>query len=93
VRVARDDTAMAAYLPHDATCTSPVLCDTATLAVDVKDRVVEDFQWQRQPWQLADGGDPRLVYPGVDYLAAYWAGRMHGFVADDRPGTCTRFDR
>ncbi len=93
VHVARDVTAVPSYAPHDATCTSPPLCDTATLAVDVKDRVVDDFLWQRQPWQLSDGGDPRQVYPGVDYLAAYWAGRRHGFIAEDRPGTCTRFER
>jgi hypothetical protein len=88
--VARDTTAAQKYMPHDTTCTAPILCDTATLAVDVGDRVVDDFIWQRQPWQLKDGGDPRQVYPGVDYLAAYWAGRRFGFVDDDRAGTCAR---
>jgi hypothetical protein len=91
VHVARNVTGVAAYSPHDTTCTSPPLCDTATLAVDVKDRVVDDFIWQRQPWQLLDSGDPLEVYPGVDYLAAYWAGRRHGFIDDDRAGTCTRY--
>jgi hypothetical protein len=90
VHVARDSASAQKYMPHDTTCTAPVLCDTKTLAVDVGDRVVDDFIWQRQPWQLQDGGDPRQVYPGVDYLAAYWAARRHGFIADDRAGTCAR---
>ncbi len=91
VHVARDTSAVAAYTPHDKSCTAPMLCDTATRSVDVKDRVVDDFIWQRQPWQLQDGGDPLLVYPGVDYLAAYWSGRYHGFVSEDHAGTCTRY--
>jgi hypothetical protein len=90
VHVGRDTAASPKYMPHDATCTSPILCDTKTLAVDVGDRVVDDFIWQRQPWQLQEGGDPRQVYPGVDYLAAYWAARRHGFIEDDRAGTCAR---
>jgi hypothetical protein len=76
------------YVPHDSSCAN--LCDTATLAVDVKDRRVDDFIWQRQPWILSDPGNPKLVYPGVDYLAAYWAGRYYKFLSEDRPGTCTR---
>jgi hypothetical protein len=90
VHIPRNNLAAPQYLPHDTTCTGEVLCSTATLAVDVKDRHFADFLWQRQPWQLADSGDLTEVYPGVDYLAAYWAGRHHGFVAEDSPGTCTR---
>ena len=51
------------------------MTDTATNAVDVGDRVVEDFLWQRGPWRLHDGGNLAEVYPGVDFLAAYWAAR------------------
>jgi hypothetical protein len=90
IHVGRSNVSVAKYMPHDTTCTSPVLCDTNTLAVDVGDRVVDDFIWQRQPWQLEDGGDALQVYPGIDFLAAYWAGRRHGFVTDDRQGTCLR---
>ena len=91
VRVARDLQAAPQYLPHDTQCTAEPLCDTKTLAVDVKDRVVDDFEWQRDPWSLVDSGDEALVYPGVDYLAAYWAARRYGFTNDDRAGTCARF--
>lgn len=90
VQVPRNSTAMMEYMPHDTSCTAEPLCDIKTMSVDVKDRRVDDFLWQRQPWQLYDGGDMRRVYPGVDYLAAYWAGRRHGFIQDDRPGTCGR---
>jgi hypothetical protein len=90
VHVPRDTTTAPLYLPHDAQCTAEPQCDVKTNAVDVKDRVVDDFIWQRQPWQLMDGGNAAQVYPGVDYLAAYWAARRHGFVDDDRAGTCAR---
>lgn len=91
VHVAVDHSADARYQPHDAACTSEPLTDTATNAVDVGDRVVEDFLWQRAPWRLVDGGNAAEVYPGVDFLAAYWAARTAGFVADDAPGTCARW--
>ncbi|MGC4079558.1 MAG: hypothetical protein QM702_21455 [Rubrivivax sp.] len=91
VNAARDSRAMALYMPHDTQCTAEVLTDVETNAVDVRDRVVEDFMWQRQPWALYDAGDPTLVYPGVDVLAAYWAGRKHGFLEDDCAGTCARW--
>ena len=87
---ARDNRTKAQYLPHDTKCTNEVLCSITSNAVDVGDRRVDDFIWQRQPWQLYDGGDARKVFPGVDYLAAYWAARRHGFMTDDRAGTCTR---
>jgi hypothetical protein len=91
VHAPRDNTANPAYLPHDANCTSEPMCDTTKLAVDVADRTIDDFLWQRQPWRLKDDGNPIEVFPGVDYLAAYWAGRRYGFVSDDRAGTCTRY--
>ena len=91
VHVAVDHSADAKYLPHDASCTSEPMADTATSAVDVGDRVIDDFLWQRGPWRLQDGGNPNEVYPGVDYLAAYWAARAGGFLADDAAGTCARW--
>jgi len=63
----------------------------SSVAVDVADRVASDFIWQRDPFGLATGGDPTKVYPGVDYLLAYWLGRRHGFIADDGTGTCLRW--
>lgn len=90
VRAPRDLTALAKYRPHDAQCTAEPMCDTKNAAVDVAERRVEDFLWQRHPWALRDGGDPALVYPGVDYLVAYWAGRRFAGAADDRPGVCLR---
>ncbi|MBS2017992.1 MAG: hypothetical protein JST00_34265 [Deltaproteobacteria bacterium] len=90
VWAARDNRANPKYLPHDTKCTAEVLCNIQNNSVDVGDRRIDDFLWQRQPWQLYDGGDPTKVYPGVDYLAAYWAARRHGFATDDRAGTCTR---
>ena len=52
---------------------------------------MDGFIWQRNPWQLAVGGDDRQFYPGADYLVAYWAARYHQFLADDRAGTCSRW--
>ncbi|MBP6808106.1 MAG: hypothetical protein KA125_07425 [Chromatiaceae bacterium] len=37
-------------------------------------------------------GTPNLVYPGVDYLLAYWLGRQAGFIAADAKLTITRSD-
>jgi hypothetical protein len=73
------------YFPHEEGCENQTSHDNA---VDVVDRVVNDFIWQRNPWELYQSGDASLVYPGVDYLVAYWMGRHHGYIADDRPGTC-----
>lgn len=58
-------------------------------ALDVNLRPPEDFFWQRHPWRLIGGGASNHVYPGVDYLVAYWMGRYHGFIAEDQPGVCT----
>jgi hypothetical protein len=93
VHVAVDHSADPKYQPHDASCTSEPMADTATSAVDVRDRVIDDFLWQRGPWRLVDGGNLAEVYPGVDYLAAYWAARADGFIADDAPTTCARWSK
>ncbi len=73
------------YVPHQEGCTDQCRHDNA---VDVAERVVSDFIWQRNPWGLFDGGNPHQTYPGVDYLVAYWMGRFHGFLDDDTPGRC-----
>lgn len=73
------------YAARESGCTDQV---AHTDAVDVGDRIPGDFMWQRHPWGLYDPGDPRLVQPGVDYLAAYWLGRAHRFVDDEAPAVC-----
>lgn len=72
--------------PDDPEC--PGLSTTAT---DVGDRAVGDFMWQRHPWDLIDNDTSQLVYPGVDYMVAYWMGRHHGFIEDDAQGTCLQW--
>jgi len=73
------------YLPHEDGCSNQCRHDTA---VDVSERVVSDFIWQRHPWGLLSAGNPSRTYPGVDYLAAYWMGRYHEFLEDDAPNRC-----
>ena len=77
--------------PNDTMCTIAG-APASTVAVDVKDRRMDDSIWQRGVWQLKEGGDPNLLLPATDYLGAYWAGRYHKLVADDRVGTCTRWN-
>jgi hypothetical protein len=60
-------------------------------AVDVGTRVAEDFIWQRHPFTLKTSGEPEKVFPGADYLIAYWLGRRHGFLDEDAAGTCLRW--
>ena len=61
------------------------------MAIDVKDRVADDFIWQRQPFQLAMTGDGKSVYPGADFTVPYWIARHHGYLTDDATGTCLRW--
>ena len=61
------------------------------IAIDMNHRTIEDFTWQRQPWQLSSKGERQTIYPGVDYMVAYWLGRYEGFLSDDAPGTCLRW--
>ncbi len=58
--------------------------------MEIKDRVAEDFQWQRHPFTLKSDGSNK-TYPGVDYLLAYWLGRYHEFLKNDGEGTCLRW--
>lgn len=76
----------------DGECTSVNGSPTAPAdqALDVNLRPVEDFQWQRHPWALYGAGALNSTMPGVDFMVAYWMARAHGFLADDRPGVCTR---
>jgi hypothetical protein len=88
VHLGRDN--LAGY-PHDTSCSDGGYPQSA-VAVSVGDRAIAEFMWQRHPWRLVDYADPDLVEPGVDFLAPYWLARLHGFVADDRPGTCGRWE-
>ena len=71
--------------PHEPGCDNQCTRDTS---VDVAERKVSDFIWQRNPWELLDTGNPALTYPGIDYLVAYWMGRHLGSLTDDTPGRC-----
>ena len=72
--------------PEDPDC--PGLSETA---IDVGDRVQTTFIWERHPWKLEHPGVANYVYPGVDFLLAYWLGRYYGFVPDDAVRAATRW--
>jgi hypothetical protein len=61
------------------------------VATDVAHRAASDFNWQRNPFKRVDPGDPRKVYPGIDYVLAYWMSRYYGWTADDSAGSCLRW--
>ena len=44
----------------------------------------EYFGWEREPWGAGDPGEGtgRTNSTGLDFLAAYWLGRAHGFIAE-----------
>jgi len=44
-----------------------------------------DFLWQRNPFRIQACGsdDPLTVYPGVDYLVAYWVSAYHRLLAKE----------
>ncbi len=85
VVVAVDLRSTAKYLPHESGCTDQTDHDGA---VDVADRVVGDFMWQRHPWGLFSLPDLAGTFPGIDYLIAYWLGRKENYISDDNEGTC-----
>jgi hypothetical protein len=85
VKVTRDLRSDPDYMPHEEGCEDQAGHHTA---VDVGERCAADFIWQSKPWDLVCTGDPYTVYPGVDYLVAYWMGRRHGFMDDDAAGRC-----
>lgn len=72
--------------PEDPNCPG-----NAVDAIDVSIRATDGFMWQRNPFQLAHIGDPQMATGGVDYLAAYWLGRRHGFIDDDTPDQCLKW--
>lgn len=72
----------------DPECNQPTA--RSSQAIDMDLRPPESFQWQNHPWKLVNTGTPRKVFPGVDYLIAYWIARHHAFLEDDRTGVCTR---
>jgi hypothetical protein len=88
VNVAVDLRLSSEYPDHQSGCTDQV---AHTTAVDVGDRPVGDFLWQRHPWGLYDPGNPAQTQPGVDYLVAYWMARHHAFLTDDTTGRCLRW--
>ena len=72
--------------PEDPRC--PGLSE---VAIDIGDRVPKSFLWEHDPWELQNDGNARFLYPGVDYLLAYWLGRYHGFIGEDAPATEARW--
>jgi hypothetical protein len=62
------------------------LCATAMadLPLPAGLRKVDDFVWQRNPFQL-DGhsGDGSSQYPGLDLIESYWLARHYGLVPGD----------
>lgn len=75
-----------------ATYAEDPVCDgLAAEAVDVGERPVSEMMWQDNPWKRTGSAQPTRVYPGVDYLIAYWMGRYHGFLHDDSPNQCLRW--
>jgi hypothetical protein len=70
---------------------NPSCPGSSSIPIEVGHRSPTDFLWQRAPFGLASPGNVGKVFPGVDYLAAYWLGRYQGFLEDDSPGTRTRW--
>jgi hypothetical protein len=82
----RVDIGVTNHFPPDPHCPGNSLG-----AIDVGLRPPQDFTWQRGPWQQSNTPNTTLVYPGVDYLAAYWLARAQGFLQDDAPSECARW--
>jgi len=52
----------------------------------VKDRCPESFIWQKTPYIVkCQGGDGTEVYPGIDYMIAYWMGRYYNLIEPGNP--------
>jgi hypothetical protein len=60
--------------------TVPVCGDQACDPVPIPLRVPTDFLWQRNPFQLAGGGDGLIETAGIDYILPYWMARYYGIV-------------
>jgi len=75
-----------ALYPEDPDC--PGL---SSVAIDIEHRQPRGFIWEKNPWELYDEGTPNYVFPGVDYMVAYWMGRFYGYLEDDAPNTCLKW--
>lgn len=62
--------------PEDPDCRG-----LSAVATDVDERPAATFIWERDPWVLTASGTANLVFPGVDYLLAYWLGRYSNFIS------------
>ncbi|MCB9479507.1 MAG: hypothetical protein H6683_07465 [Deltaproteobacteria bacterium] len=52
----------------------------------VKWRCPRSFMWQKTPYTLnCDEGDGTEVYPGIDYMVAYWMMRYYDFISPGNP--------
>lgn len=78
---------------NDAFTKAPFLADLmgqvnpqAEEAFPVRWQCTADFIWQRNPFRIEECGcdDSHLVYPGVDYLTAYWLASYHKFITKDK---------
>jgi uncharacterized protein (TIGR03437 family) len=54
---------------------------SACQPIPVPLRTPTDFLWQRDPFQLAGGGDGLIEDAGIDYILPYWMGRYFGVIA------------
>ena len=52
----------------------------ALYPVPVEKRPPTDFLWQRDPFSLDGGGDPKRQNPGVDLVLPYWMARYYKLV-------------
>ncbi len=56
----------------------------------VKWRCPRSFMWQKTPYNIdCPGGDGTEVYPGIDYMIAYWMGRYYNFIEPGNPNEIT----
>jgi len=52
----------------------------------VKHRCPRSFMWQKSPYNIdCPGGDGTEVYPGIDYMLAYWMGRYYNLIEPGNP--------
>ena len=56
----------------------PVCFSEACRPIPVQLRTPTDFLWQRNPFQLAGGGDGFIESAGIDYILPYWMARYYG---------------
>src|SRR5258708_25321827 len=62
----------------DLSKTVAVCGSEACQPVAVPMRPPTDFLWQRDPFQLAGGGNGFMESPGIDYILPYWMARYYG---------------